>query len=278
MISIEADWSESLMDLKLKGKRALVTGGSRGLGKAIARSLLAEGVNVVLAARNPDQLAEAVTKLELGTQAQVHGLAFDAKDDLSVQALIDGVQSLLGGLDIVINAAATPASAGAGVSLANIEPSDVLSDLDTKLLGYARVARAAVPLMAKAGWGRIINIAGLNARTTMNFAAAVRNVGVVALTKCLADELTHTGINVTAIHPGATRTERTGQRIAEYAQKQGLSVQAAEAAMYGHSLIGRIVEAEEIAAIATFLASPLSVAINGEVIAAGGGTPGHIHY
>jgi NAD(P)-dependent dehydrogenase (short-subunit alcohol dehydrogenase family) len=278
MISIQADWSESPMDLKLKGKRALVTGGSRGLGKAIARSLLAEGVNVVLAARNPDQLAEAVTNLKLGTEAHVHGLAFDATDDLSVQALIDGVLSLLGGLDIVINAAATPASAGAGLSLANIEPSDVLSDLDTKLLGYARVARATVPLMAKAGWGRIINIAGLNARTTMNFAAAVRNVGVVALTKCLADELAHTGINVTAIHPGATRTERTGQRIADYAQKQGLSLQTAEAAMYGHSLIGRIVEAEEIAAIATFLASPLSAAINGEVIAAGGGTPGPIHY
>lgn len=266
------------MNLELKGKRALVTGGSRGLGMSIARSLMAEGVNVVLAARNPDQLAEAVTKLELGTRAKVHGLAFDARDDLSVQALIDGVPSLLGGLDIVINAAATPASAGAGVNLANIEPSDVLSDLDTKLLGYARVARAAVPLMAKAGWGRIINIAGLNARTTMNFAAAVRNVGVVALTKCLADELAHTGINVTAIHPGATRTERTGQRIADYACKHGMNLQEAEAAMYGHSLIGRIVEAEEIAAIATFLASPLSAAINGEVIAAGGGVLGAIHY
>jgi NAD(P)-dependent dehydrogenase (short-subunit alcohol dehydrogenase family) len=278
MISIQADWSESPMDLKLKGKRALVTGASRGLGKAIARSLLAEGVNVVLAARNPDQLAQAVIDLEQGVEARVHGLSFDARDGRSVQALTDGVLHLLGGLDILVNAAATPASAGVSVSLAGIEMSDVLTDLDTKMLGYARVARAAAPLMAEAGWGRIINIAGLNARTTMNFAAAVRNVGVVALTKCLADELAHTGINVTAIHPGATRTERTGQRIADYASKHGINLQEAEAAMYGHSLIGRIVEAEEIAAIATFLASPLSAAINGEVIAAGGGTPGPIHY
>jgi NAD(P)-dependent dehydrogenase (short-subunit alcohol dehydrogenase family) len=266
------------MDLKLRSKRALVTGGSRGLGKAIARSLLAEGVDVVLAARNAAPLTRVVAELEQGVDARVYGAAFDARDDRSVLSLIEDVLQRLGGLDIVINAAATPASAGAGKTLAAMETADVLADLDTKLLGYARVARAAAPLMAQSGWGRIINIAGLNARTTMNFSAAVRNAGVVALTKCLADELDHTGINVTAIHPGATRTERTAERIAEYANKHRVSLQAAETAMYGHSLIGRIVEAEEIAAVATFLASPLSAAINGEVIAAGGGVRGPIYY
>jgi NAD(P)-dependent dehydrogenase (short-subunit alcohol dehydrogenase family) len=268
----------TIMDLKLNGKRALITGGSRGLGKAIAQSLLDEGADVVVAARNIDAVDAAAISLRQTTGGCVHGLQFDAVHDISVQTLVNKSADLLGGLDILVNAAATPSSVNGVANFASLDMASVLADLDTKLLGYARVGRAAAALMAKGGWGRIINIAGLNARTTANFASAVRNVGVVALTKCLADELAQTGINVTAIHPGATRTERTGQRIAEYAAKHALSHQAAEVAMYGHSLIGRIVEVQEIASIATFLASPLSAAINGEVIAAGGGAPGPISY
>jgi NAD(P)-dependent dehydrogenase (short-subunit alcohol dehydrogenase family) len=248
------------------------------LGKAIAQSQLAEGVDVVLAARIAAPLTRIVAEIEQGVNARVYNAAFETRDDRSSLSLIADVLQRRFGLDIVINAGATPASGGAGKTLAAMETADVPTALDTKLLGNARVARAAAPLIAQSGWGRIINIAGLNARTTMNFAAAVRNAGVVALTKCLADELDHTGNNVTAIHAGTGRTARTDGRIAEYANKHRVNLQAAETAKEGHSLIGRMVGAAGIVAIATFLASPFNAAINGEVIAVGGDVRGPLHY
>ncbi|WP_269769723.1 SDR family oxidoreductase [Flavisphingomonas formosensis] len=107
---------------------------------------------------------------------------------------------------------------------------------------------------------------------------AIRNVGVSALTKTLADELGPHGINVTVVHPGQTRTERTAAIVADRAAADGTSKAEAERALYGGSLIGRIVEAEEVADVVVFLASPRSVAITGDAIAAGGGLRGSIHY
>ena len=101
---------------------------------------------------------------------------------------------------------------------------------------------------------------------------------MAALTKGLADELGPKGVNVTVVHPGATRTERTATLVEQRAAADGISTTEAEKALYGSSLIGRIVEAEEVAAVVAFLASPKSVAINGDAIAAGGGSPRVIHY
>jgi NAD(P)-dependent dehydrogenase (short-subunit alcohol dehydrogenase family) len=266
------------MDLKLSGKRALVTGGSRGLGRAIAYALLQEGVDVLIAARDSSAIDATVQSLRHSTGGKVHGAPFEARDDLSVRSLIDKVGDTFGGLDIVVNAAATPASANASAKISDLSIGGLLADFDTKLLGYLRVARAAAKGMVESGWGRIINVAGVNARFTGSFAATVRNVGITALTKSLADELSHTGVNVNGIHPGATRTERTAQRIAEYARSYSITEVEAEGSLFGKSLLGRIVEADEIAAIAAFLASPLSAAINGEVITASGGKPGSINY
>jgi len=103
-------------------------------------------------------------------------------------------------------------------------------------------------------------------------------VAVAALTKNLADELGPKGVNVTVVHPGATRTEKTAETVTRKAAADGSSTQDAEKALYGGSLIGRIVEAEEVADVVTFLASPRSVAINGDAIAAGGGAARVIHY
>jgi NAD(P)-dependent dehydrogenase (short-subunit alcohol dehydrogenase family) len=180
------------VDLQLAGKRAVVTGGSRGIGFAIATALAAEGVDVALLARDPDLLAA----------------------------------------------------------------------VDAKVLGYLRCARAAAPHMIAQGWGRIINIGGLAARSTGLPSGSIRNIGVAAVSKSLADELGPAGINVTVVHPGMTRTERTPVVPSGYPQ----------------SSIGRVVTAAEVADVVTFLASPRSVAINGDTITAGGGTPGVIYY
>lgn len=266
------------MDLQLNGKRAIVTGGSRGIGKAIAKALLLEGARVVIAARDSTQVDQATKELAAATGGEVHGLIVDTRDDAAVDALIANTVDRLGGIDIVVNAAARPGAAPLVPGIAGVTSDYVLEELNTKLVGYLRVARAAAPNLVTNGWGRIINISGLAARKTGTIPGSVRNVAVAALTKGLADELGPKGVNVTVVHPGATRTERTAETIARRAVADGVSAAEAEKALYGGSLIGRIVEAEEVADVVLFLASPRSVAINGDAIAVGGGTPHAIHY
>lgn len=266
------------MDLGLAGKRAIVTGGSRGIGRAIARALLDEGARVVIAARDHEAVSAAAQALAAETGGEVHGLSVDTRDDASVDALIERTVATLGGIDIVVNSAARPGAAPAVPGIAGVASDYVLEEINTKLVGYLRVARAAAPHLVAGGWGRIINISGLAARRTGSIPGSVRNVAVAALTKGLADELGPKGVNVTVVHPGATRTERTADTIARRAAADGTSTAEAEQALYGGSLIGRIIEADEIAAIVAFLASPKSVAINGDAIAAGGGSPFAIHY
>jgi NAD(P)-dependent dehydrogenase (short-subunit alcohol dehydrogenase family) len=131
--------------------------------------------------------------------------------------------------------------------------------------------------MIEQGWGRIVNVSGLGARTTGSAVGSMRNVAVAAMTKNLADELGPKGINVTVVHPGLTRTEATPGVVARLAAARGISEEEAEGRLATNS-IRRIVEAEEVAWVVAFLASPRSVAITGDAIACGGGQPGAIHY
>jgi NAD(P)-dependent dehydrogenase (short-subunit alcohol dehydrogenase family) len=266
------------MDLQLAGKRALITGGSRGIGLAIARQLALEGAVVAIAGRDRDALSAAVASLKTETGGSAIGVAMDTGDDASVKAGVAAAARELGGLDILVNAAAKPGGQAPPPKLAEITDNVFWSDVNVKVLGYLRVAREAAPHMIDAGWGRIINISGLAARSTGSTIGSIRNVAVAALTKNLADELASHGINVTVVHPGLTRTEKTGPLVEARAEASGQSVEDVERRMAGGILIGRIVDAAEVADIVAFLASPRSVAINGDAIAAGGGTRGPIHY
>jgi len=256
------------MDLELSNRRALVTGGSRGIGKVIARQLALEGVDVVIAARSLDALTAAAAELSRATGRRIVPLVVDTGRKADVDALVAAAVQALGGLDIVVNAAAVPGGSGSGNGLAETRDEDVLDDFNVKVVGYLRVARAAAPhLLASAKQGhaaRIVNVGGLAAYRTGRAAATLRNVGVGALTKTLADELGPQGVQVFAIHPGATRTERTDEAGAAHAAKA--------------NTIGRIVDAVEIADLVTFLASPRSAALNGGALHAGGGCPGVINY
>jgi NAD(P)-dependent dehydrogenase (short-subunit alcohol dehydrogenase family) len=266
------------MDLQLGGKRALVTGGSKGIGLAIARALAREGVDVVIAARNPGELDAAAQALAAETGRKVVGVTVDTGDDASVKALVAATVAALGGLDILVNAAAKPGGHAAPPKLAEVTDTLFYDDVDIKVMGYLRTAREAAPHMAAAGWGRIINVSGLAARQTGSIIGSIRNVAVAALTKNLADELGPKGINVTVVHPGLTRTERTAGRVADLASAAGTTPQETEKRMTANVTIGRMVDAAEIADIVAFLASPRSVAINGDAIACGGGAKGAIYY
>jgi len=123
-----------------------------------------------------------------------------------------------------------------------------------------------------------VNVSGLAARSTGSVTGTVRNVAVAALTKNLADELGRDGINVTVVHPGVTVTEQTPEILAGRAARAGVSVAEVERQLNASVGIGRLVTADEVAAVVTFLASPKSVAVNGDAIVVSGGAIGRIYY
>jgi NAD(P)-dependent dehydrogenase (short-subunit alcohol dehydrogenase family) len=265
------------MDLQLTGKRAIITGGSRGIGFAAAEALTAEGADVVLVARDQAALDTAAARLA-GSGRRAVPVVADTRDDAAVRAMVERSVAELGGVDILVNAAAQPGGASGPQGLADVTDDDVRLDIETKVLGYLRCARAVAPHLLAQGWGRIINISGLAARNASSTVGSIRNVAVAAMTKNLADELGPKGINVTVVHPGMTVTERTPGMVAQRAAADGISETEARAAMASGVSIGRLVTAAEVADVVAFLASPRSVSINGDAIATGGGSRGAIYY
>ncbi|UZF46661.1 MULTISPECIES: SDR family NAD(P)-dependent oxidoreductase [Rhodococcus] len=259
------------MGLELEGKRAIVTGGGTGIGYAIALELATQGASVAIAGRRTEVLADAAKRIEYATGANVLPVVADTGDDESVKALVDAVAWEFGGLDILVNnAAEQPAQHGPSFNDADDEWFH--RQIDVKVIGYLRTIRAVAPLLIENGWGRIINISGTGSRQTVSVIGSVRNAGVTALTKNVADELGKYGINVTVVHPGATRTER----FEEFRNRAFVNESTRKAHL--DNVIGRVVEPEEVAWVVAFLASPRSAAITGDGIVAGGGIPGFIYY
>jgi NAD(P)-dependent dehydrogenase (short-subunit alcohol dehydrogenase family) len=247
------------MDLGLDGAAALVTGGSRGIGRAVAVALAAEGARVALLGRDLDALA-AAAQLVGGETVTVRA---DTTMDADVRTAVDEAAAALGRLDVVVNCAAPRALPVQVPGLAGLDDEDFLRQVDTKALGYARIVRAATPHLESAGGGRVVNVSGMNARSTGSITGSVRNIAVVAITKNLADELGRRGISVTCVHPGLTLTERAASDPAFLEQASG-------------NALGRPVTAEEVAAVVTFLASPRGAVANGSVVTVDGGRPGPI--
>jgi NAD(P)-dependent dehydrogenase (short-subunit alcohol dehydrogenase family) len=265
------------MDLELTGKRALVTGGSRGIGKAVARGLAEEGCDVVVAARSQEALEASAAEIALQTGRRVHAVVVDTGSRESVESMVNAARDALGGIDILVNCAAKPAGQSPPAKLNGITDELFWDEMNVKVLGYLRCAQAVAPVMKANGWGRIVNISGLAARAANSAVGSMRNVAVAAMTKNLADELGPFGINVTVVHPGLTRTEATPAVLSRLAEARGISEDEAERALAGNS-IRRLVEAAEVATIVAFLASPRSGAITGDAVACGGGQPGPIFY
>lgn len=265
------------MDVELSGKRAIVTGGSRGIGKAVAGALAAEGVSVVIGARGQQALESAAAEIA-ASGARVVPVVVDTGDDSSVRSFVAEAVGALGGVDILVNSAAQPSGQAQPPKVVEVEGEAFFADFNVKVLGYLRMIREVAPLMAERGWGRIINIDGLGARMSGSVLTSMRNASVAALTKNASDQLGASGINVTGVSPGLVRTEATPRVIGELATRQGLSVEEVEAGLGAAYAIGRMVSAGEVAALVTWLASPLSIAVTGDVIACGGGVKGPIYY
>ena len=258
------------MDLELSGRAAIVTGGSLGIGKAIALELAREGVDVAICARRRDILEAAAREIADETGRRIVPVPADTTSRESVEQMVDQVATAFGRIDILVNNAAVPGGLVQG-PLAEASDEALLLDINTKVVGYLRCARAVAPLMQGRGWGRIINIGGLSGRSSGNI-SGLRNVAIVHLTKTLSDQLGPQGITVNLVHPGATRTERSGPNYEAMAREEGVTVEDIEAHVSRNVAIRRIVDAREIAYVVAFLASTKAAAITGEVIAAGGGS------
>jgi NAD(P)-dependent dehydrogenase (short-subunit alcohol dehydrogenase family) len=224
-------------------------------------------------------LREAAAELSSETGRNIISVSADTTQGEAVRLAVGEAVAQLGGpIDILVNAAAEPAGYAAPPKVGEISGEFFRAELDVKVMGYIRCAREVVEGMKAQGWGRIVNISGLAARQTGNTVGSIRNVAVAALTKNMADELGPTGINVTVVHPGLTRTERTAALVAARAGAQGTSIQDVEQQMAAGNSIHRLIDASDVAHVVVFLCSPKSRAINGDAIAVGGGAQRSIHY
>jgi len=266
------------MDLQLLGKKAIVTGGSAGMGKAIARQLAREGCDVAIGARTEARLSEAATEIAQETGRTIVPLVLDTLDAESIEGFVRRAGEALGGIQILANCAAR---VGGTIpdNMETISDEQIVKDFEEKFLGYYRCARAAAPYMKQAGWGRIVNLSGGAGRTPGTaISTPARNIACVTLTKSLANTLGPFGINVNAIYPGTTITEAVLQRHRELAERQGKTLDKYLEELRQRSTIRHLVTAEDVAQVVTFLCSPLAVSITGEAVSVSGGVNADMHY
>jgi 3-oxoacyl-[acyl-carrier protein] reductase len=252
------------MDLGLTGKVALVTGASRGIGRAIAATLAGEGMRLVLVARSEELLAEL--RAELPTDAEA--IALDLRyPDAPAQAVARAVERF-GRLDVLVNNAGAT-QRGDFLELADEAWADGFS---LKFFAAMRFCREAWPHL-KASGGAIINIAGVGGRTgsaEFTIGGSV-NAALLNLTKALADRGVRDGVRVNAINPGSIATERLRTRVGRVAAEQDLDQAAAAAQMAGKLGVARFGEPAEVARAVAFLASDQAAYCQGAVLDVDGG-------
>lgn len=265
------------MDLQLTGKKAIVTGASRGIGRAIARQLALEGCDVAMCARTEERLKQAAAELAKESGRKVVPVACDTLNADAIKRFVDTAARELGGIHIVINNAARVG--GTPGTVENVSDADVLRDFEEKVVGYLRTVQAAVPHLKQAGWGRVINISGGAGRAPGTaVSGGIRNIATVNLTKSMANALGPYGINVNAIYPGQTITEAALERYAEQAKREGTTVEALHTAADERTLLKHVVTATDIGYVVAMLCSPLTIGVHGEAIAVDGGNRADMHY
>jgi NAD(P)-dependent dehydrogenase (short-subunit alcohol dehydrogenase family) len=252
----------------LSGRRALVTGGGRGIGRAVALDLGRAGAAVAVAARTRPEVEKVAAEVEGGGGRAV-ALTIDVADPESVRAAFAHAREALGGIDILV--------CGAGVAptapLARTSDAVWRQVLETNLSGTFYCLREALPEMTARGWGRVVNLASIAGKTGYPYigAYAASKHGVLGLTKCAALEVATTGVTVNAVCPGYTDTDLVRDSLANIAAKTGRSQQAALADLLKDEPLGRLISPEEVAAAVLFLCSREAAAVTGTTLAISGG-------
>ncbi len=257
------------MDLKLKGKTALVTGGSEGIGKAIALGLAREGVSVAICARRPGPLEATAREIEGATGSKVVAIPADLTRDADAKAFVEKAHESLGRIDILVNNAG---SAPGGV-IEHLSEDDWAQALQLKFMGYVRCLRYALPIMVKQGGGRVVNLIGNDGvkPSYWEIAPGAANAAGQNLTLSLAGQYARHGISFAAVNPGPVRTERWAGLVGAMARDMKLTYEEADKLAPSSIPMGRIAETEEVADLVVFLASPRAHYVNGTMIEIDGG-------
>ncbi len=249
----------------LSGKHALVTGGGRGIGYAVAQSLVAHGARVSITGRDQAALDNAVTRL--GSEA--YAVPMDVAQPQSVKEGFALAKQRCGPVDILINNAGQVSSQ----SFTKTDEEIWQRTLDVNLSGVFRCTQIALPDMLASGWGRVVNIASTAGLLGYAYVAAycASKHGVIGLTRALAKELAMKPITVNAVCPGYTETGMVRQAVATIQRKTGRTEAEARAAVTASNPQGRLVQPEEVANCVMWLCMPGSESVTGQAISVSGG-------
>ena len=253
---------------ELTGRIALVTGGGRGIGRAVALSLASAGADVAVTARSSRELEETVAAIR-ATGRRGEAIVCDVAERPQVDAMVARVKQALGDPLILVN------NAGIAASAKLTDTTDEMWDrmLRVNASGAFYCTRAVLPLMLAAKWGRIVNMASIAARVGAPYIAAyaASKHALMGLTRAVAAEVAARGITVNAVCPGYVDTEMTDASTANISKRTGRTEQDARKILEGFSPQGRLMSADEVAALTLFLCSAVARGINGQGIIVDGG-------
>jgi len=251
----------------LAGQHAVVTGGGRGIGAAIAAALAGEGATVSVLGRDAARLAAQVESL--GGAARAQGVAVDVTDEASVKSAFAAVRARFGRIDVLVNNAGEAGSA----PLAKSDLALWQRMRAVNLTGTFLCTREVLPEMTARRAGRIVNVAstaGLVGYAYVSAYCAAKH-GVVGLTRAAAQECAKTGVTVNAVCPGYTETDMVGAAVANIVAKTGKTESEARAALVSSNPQGRMVQPAEVAGAVLWLCLPASASVTGQAIAVAGG-------
>ena len=258
------------MDLKLTGKRALICGGSSGLGRAVATALAAEGAHVALLSRNAEALQAVADELNAAGPGRAVVVTADLADHEALLRAVDAAEDLLGGhIEILLNNTGGPPPSG----VSNLEPAVWRDHFESMVLSVFRLTDRVLPGMRAMGWGRILNVASITVIEpvgTLGVSNTLR-ASVAAWAKTLAGEVAANGVTVNTLLPGRIDTPRIERLDAARAAATGVEPAEARAESVKSIPAGRIGATEEFGAVAAFLASPLAGYVTGSLIRVDGG-------
>ena len=257
------------MDLGLRDKRAIVTGGSEGIGRAVVELLAEEGCDVAFCARRRELLDEVARQTEERTGRRLVPIVADLSRRADIDAFVGEAAETLGGIDIVVN------NAGASIfaELFDIPDERWMQDIELKLMSYVRTARAAIPFLRAAGGGRIVNVGGNGGRQPMSYhlPGGAANAAILNLTVSLASYLAKDRIHILTCAPGPVRTARFVKQVAANAELWGVSTAEAERRFVEGCPLGSVPSAEDVAGVIAFLASPRAAYMTGTTVTVDGG-------
>ncbi len=258
-----------VMDLKLKGKVAVVTGGSQGIGKGIARALAREGCAVAIVARHKETLEAAAREIKAETGIDVGAFPADMTVTEEVNRAIEAIAAAFGRIDILVN----NAGAAPGGVLETLSDGDWESGLQLKFLGYVRATRAVIPFMKKQQSGRVVNLIGNDGvkHSYWEIVPGAANAAGQNLTLSLAGQYGRFNISFVAVNPGPVRTERWDGLIQAMARDMRITIDQANVRAAASIPLGRIAEVEEVADLVAYLASERAHYVNGTMIEIDGG-------